>query len=200
MNKTASFGSSSPGLFPIREFASFSLRHLWRHRRSGGGLAALAVAVPLLMAIPLVGPYRWGLVGASAGFAILIVIMLGMSFVEASMKRGMEAVEGRARARARQDTKILIGRARKELKDRSSKDLNRVKRELKAAMKEPQTTDASLDIVSAFRALSPLFTGRPGLDKIKGSSEVEHGHAALMALIAEEAARRPGELAGQNFD
>lgn len=62
-----------------------------------------------------------------------------------------------------------------------------------------QSQPATLDIVSGLRALRPLWFGLSAVDALRREPEVEHGHAVLMAVLADEARGRPDFLMGKTL-
>jgi len=52
----------------------------------------------------------------------------------------------------------------------------------------------SLDVVSALRAMRPLWFGGSAVDTLLRQPEIEHGHALLMAVLADEERAQPGLL------
>jgi FkbM family methyltransferase len=67
------------------------------------------------------------------------------------------------------------------------------------ALSTAQARAVSLDVVSALRAMRPFWLGGSAVEQLKGQPEVEHGHALLMAVLADEAAGRPDCLAGKTI-
>jgi FkbM family methyltransferase len=164
----------SISLFRFGQFAAFSLRTLWRRRWDWGGLAVLAVLIPLSFAFTTAGAtYRWALLGSSLLFAVMLLVTLGVSFTEAMLRRLLRA--------AKKDAEALVRAKARESKEQFRREA------------------ISYDVVSALRAVSPLWTGRSGLTTLNNLNEVEHGHAVLMAMLVDEAMQRPGALEGKTL-
>ena len=62
-----------------------------------------------------------------------------------------------------------------------------------------QSRDVSLDVVSALRAMRPIWFGGSAVEALKQEPVVEHGHTLLMAVLADMARETPGTLAGKTL-
>ena len=57
----------------------------------------------------------------------------------------------------------------------------------------------SLDLLSALRALRPLWLGGGSVDRFSRERVVEHGHSVLMAVLADEVRADPAVLSGKTL-
>lgn len=84
-----------------------------------------------------------------------------------------------------------------KLAERMDKALGKDIDSVKSVVATLQSQAVSLDIASALRALRPLWLGGSAVETLKQQPEVEHGHALLMAVLADEERALPGTLSGK---
>jgi hypothetical protein len=70
---------------------------------------------------------------------------------------------------------------------------------LQADIQSIKSQAVSLDIVSALRPIRALWFGGNALEEFSRQAEIEHGHAVLMAALADAERENPGLLAGKTL-